>query len=148
VLAKRQAGRAAACKWQLLHFEKRNNVLVESGIVPELFDKIEKNGGREGLQFLPYEVDLIVDGEMLRSVTELTQRGHNVRLRLPVLRFQLLCEVLIELGRTCAVKEHQNFEFLLHDFLVSVIPSVGSARVSRAGFGVAPKRTFSELSLR
>ena len=70
-----------------LHFEKRNNVLVESGIVPELFDEIEKDIGREGLQFLPYEVDIIVDGEMLRSVTEFAERGHDVSLGFPVLRF-------------------------------------------------------------
>ena len=85
---------------------------------------------------------------MLRSMTELAERSHNVRLRLPVLRFQLLREVLIERGGTCAVKEHQDFEFLFHDSVVPVIPTVGGARVSRAGFGVAPKRTFSELPLR
>src|SRR6266496_2554739 len=49
VLAKRQAGRAAACKRQLLHFEKRNNVLIEPWLIFELFDEVEKNVRREGL---------------------------------------------------------------------------------------------------
>ena len=56
---------------------------------------------------------------MLRGVTELAERGHNVRLGFPVLRFQLLREVLIEFRGTCAVEEDQDFEFLFHDLFRS-----------------------------
>ena len=114
MFTKSQPGRAAARKWQTLHLQKRNNVLIETGPVFELFDEIEKNVGRTGLQFLPHEIDIVVDGEMLRSVTELAQRGHDVRLGFPVLCFQLFCEVLIEFGGTCAVEQHEDFEFLFH----------------------------------
>ena len=125
VLAKRQTSRTAAGERQVLHFEKRNNVLIETRLVFELLDEVEKNVGREGLQFLPDQIDIIINGEVFRRVTELTERGHNVRLRFPVLRLQLLCEVLIELGRTCAVKEHEDFEFLFHLFCIGFQP-IGS----------------------
>jgi hypothetical protein len=148
VLAKGQASRTAAGERQVLHFEKRNDVLIETGLVFELFDEIEKNVGRTSLQFLAHQIDIIVDGKMLRRVSELAERGHNVRLGLPVFGFQFLAEILIQFGGTCAVEEQEDFELLFHSFLMSVIPSVGSARVSRAGFGVAPKQTFSEMSLR
>src|SRR5437667_3929528 len=93
VLAKRETGRAAAGKGQVLHFEKGNDVLVESGIVPELFDKVEKNIRRECLEFLPQKIDIIKDGEMLRRVSKRAERGHDVRLSLPILRFHLLAEI-------------------------------------------------------
>ena len=97
-------------------------VLVESGVVPELFDKVEKNIGRKRLQFLPKKIDIIEDREMFRRVTERAERGHDVRLGFPILRFQLLAEVLIDGGRTCAVEKNENFEFLFHKQLfVSVL---------------------------
>ncbi len=111
---KRQAGRAAPSKRQVLHFEKRNNVLIEPGLVLELLDEIEKNVRRKRLQFLPNQIDVIVDGEVFRSVTESTQRCHDVRLGFPVLRLQFFREVLIDRGRTCAVEKHEDFEFLFH----------------------------------
>jgi hypothetical protein len=49
VLAKGKTGRAAAGERQALHFEKRNDVLIEPRIVPELFDEVEKNIGGESL---------------------------------------------------------------------------------------------------
>ena len=70
VLAQSQAGGAATRERQALHFKKRNDVLVEAGIVPELFHQIEKNVGRERLQFLPEQIDIVEDGEMLRVVAE------------------------------------------------------------------------------
>ena len=60
---------------------------------------------------------------MLRSVTELAERSHNVRLRLPVLSFQLVRKVLIKFRGTGAVKKHQDFEFLFHCCVVPVIPT-------------------------
>src|SRR5437867_9188360 len=87
VLAERETGRAAAGKGQVLHFEKGNDVLVESGIVLELFDQVEKNIGREGLQFLPEKIDIVKNGKMLRGVAERAECGHDVCLGLPVLCF-------------------------------------------------------------
>jgi hypothetical protein len=124
VLAKGETGRAATGKGQALHLEKRNDVLVESGIVPELFDEIEKNVGRERLQFLPEKIDIVEDREMFRRVTERAERRHDVRFGFPILRLQLLAEVLIDSSGTCAVKKNENFEFLFHAiFVVFVIPS-------------------------
>ena len=54
---------------------------------------------------------------MLSRVTDRAQRGHNIRLGFPVLRLQLLREILVDGCGTCAVEEHENFEFLFHDFL-------------------------------
>jgi hypothetical protein len=97
-----------------LHFEKRNDVLVESRIVTELFDEVEKNVRSKGLQFLTHKIDIVIDGEMIRRMAERTQRSHNVSLGLPVLRFHLFGEVLVERGRTCAVEKYEDFEFLFH----------------------------------
>src|SRR5947207_7281401 len=114
VLAKGKTGRAAAGKGEALHFEKGNNVLVESGIVLELFDEIEKNIRRERLQFLPEKIDIVKNGKMLPRVAERAERGHDVRLGLPILRFHLLAEVLIDGSGTCAVEEDEDSEFFLH----------------------------------
>src|SRR4029450_1352991 len=114
VLAKGKTGRAATGKRQALHFEKRNDVLVESGVIPELFDKVEKDIGRERLQFLPEKIDIVEDREMFGRVTERAERGHDVRLGFPILCFQLLAKVLIDGRRTCAVEKNENFEFLFH----------------------------------
>jgi hypothetical protein len=114
VLAKSKTGGAAAGKGEALHFEKGNDVLVESGVVLELFDEVEKNIGRERLQFLPEKIDIVENGEMLRRVAERAERGHDVRLGLPILRFHLLAEVLIDGGGTCTVEKHEDFEFLFH----------------------------------
>ena len=124
VLAKGKTGRAATGKGQALHLEKRNNVLVESGVVPELFDQVEKNIGRARLQFLPEKIDIVEDREMFRRVTERAERGHDVRFGFPILCLQLLAEVLIDCRWTCAVEKHEDFKFLFHAiFVVFVIPS-------------------------
>ena len=124
MFAKRETSRAAAGEWQALHLEKRNDVLIESRIVPELFDEIEKNVRCEGFEFLAYEIDIVVNGKMLRHMTHRAERRHDVCLGFPVLRLQLLCEILVDGCGACAVEKHQNFEFLFHDFLcLSVIPS-------------------------
>src|SRR5207244_8174475 len=94
VLAKSKTSLATAGKGQVLHFEKGNDVLIESGIVLELFDQVEKNIGREGFQFLPEKIDIVKNGEMLRRVAKRAERGHDVRLSLPILRFHFLAEVL------------------------------------------------------
>ena len=100
-----------------MQFEKRNDVLIESWVVLELFDQVEKNVRREGLEFLPHKIDIVVDGEMLGGVTELAERGHDVRLGFPILRFHFLTEILIDSGRAGAVEKHEDFEFLFHGSL-------------------------------
>ena len=101
-----------------MQFEKRNDVLIESWVVLELFDQVEKNVRREGLEFLPHKIDIVVDGEMLGGVTELAERGHDVRLGFPILRLHFLREILIDSGRAGAVEKHEDFEFLFHDFVL------------------------------
>ena len=90
VFAKRQTGRAAASKRHALHFEKRDNVLIESAVVLELVGEVEKNVRRERLQFLPEQIEIVEDGEMLGRVTERPERAEDVRLGFPILRLQLL----------------------------------------------------------
>jgi hypothetical protein len=124
VLAKGKTGRAASSEGETLHLEKRDDVLIESGIVPELFDQVEKNVRSEGLQFLAHKIDIVINGKMLGRVTDFNERGHDVCLSFPVLRLQLLGEILIDGCGACAVKKHENFEFLFHDFFcVFVTPS-------------------------
>src|SRR5437667_6109126 len=107
VLAKGETGRAAAGKGQVLHFEKGNDVLIESGIVLELFDQVEKNIGREALQFLPEKIDIVKNGKMLRRMAERAERGADVRLCLPVLSFHLLAEILIDGSASCALQKDE-----------------------------------------
>ena len=97
-----------------MHLEKRNDVLIEPRIVPKLFDEVEKDVRSEGLQFLAHKIDIVVNGKMLGRVTGRTERGHDIRLSLPVLRFHLLSEILVERRGTCAVKKYEHFEFLFH----------------------------------
>ena len=114
MLAKDEPDRAAAGKGHPLHFEKRNDVLVEAGVVLELFDQVEKNVGREIFQFLPDQIKIIENGEMLSRVAERPERLHHVRLGFPILRLHLLAQVLVDLGGAAAVEKNENFEFLFH----------------------------------
>ena len=104
MFAKGQPGRAAAGERQALHLQKRNNVLVEFRLVPELFDQIEEDIGRERLQFLPQQIDIIIDRQMLRSVAQSAERVHHIRLGLPLFRFQFVTEILVHSRRTGAVE--------------------------------------------
>jgi len=114
VFAKRQTSRAASGKRHALHLEERNDVLVEPRIIFELLDQIEKNVRLEAFHLLPDKIDIVEDGEMLGGVTEFAERRHHVRLGLPILRFHLLAQVLVDLGRTNAVEKDEDFEFLFH----------------------------------
>ncbi len=101
-----------------MHLEKRNDVLIESRIVFELLDQVEKNVRREAFHFLPDKIDIVEDGEMLGSVTELTERGHHVRLCLPLLGLHFLAQVGVDRCRPDAVEQDQDFEFLFHEVLI------------------------------
>src|SRR4029079_2561414 len=52
VFAKNEPGRAATGKGHTLHFEKGNDVLIESAVILELVGQIKNYVGREGFQFL------------------------------------------------------------------------------------------------
>ncbi|PYI95309.1 MAG: hypothetical protein DMF00_16090 [Verrucomicrobia bacterium] len=79
-----------------------------------MFDQIEKDIWRERLQFLPQEIDIVIDGQMLRCVPHRAERFHHIRLGLPLFRFQFVAEILVDGRRTCAVEQNENLEFLLH----------------------------------
>ena len=99
MFAKNQTGRAATGKRHALHFEKRNDVLVEPAVILELVGQIENYVGREAFQFLPQQIEVVEDGEVFCGVAERTERGQDVRLGFPILRFHLLAQVLIDRGR-------------------------------------------------
>ena len=125
VLAKGETGRATASEGQALHLEKRNDVLIEPRIVPELFDEVEKNVRSEGLQFLAHKIDIVVNGKMLGRVTDRTKRGHDIRLGLPVFCLQFLREILINCCGTYAVEQNEDFKFLFHGPLLRAFESSG-----------------------
>ena len=101
-------------KGTLLHLEKRNNVLVEPAVVLELIGQIENDVGGEGFQFLPEQIEIVEDGEMLRRVTQLAERRQDVCLGFPILRLHLLAQVLVDRRGTDGVEKREDFEFLLH----------------------------------
>ena len=68
VLAKDETGRAAARERHAVHFEKRNDVLVERAVVLELVGQIENDVGLEALQLLAQQIEVVEDGEMLCRV--------------------------------------------------------------------------------
>src|SRR5262249_59663011 len=81
---------------------------------PELFDQIEKDIRRECLQFLPQQIDIIIDGEVLRCMAQRPQSVHYIRLGLPLLRFQFVAEILVNSRWTGAVEKDENFELFFH----------------------------------
>ena len=104
VLAQDESSRATASEGHALHFEKRHDVLVEPAVVLELVGEIEKNIGREAFQLLPDEIEVVEDGQMLRGVAQLTERGEDIFLGLPILRLHLLAQILIDLRGTHGVE--------------------------------------------
>src|SRR5262249_34346504 len=72
---------------------------------------------------LAQKIDIIVDGQMLRCVTQRTERSHDIGFGFPFFRFQLIAEILIDFRRACAIEQDENLELLLHDFVFSVIPT-------------------------
>src|SRR4029077_14913449 len=89
VFAERQSGRAAASEGQTLHFEERNDVLIEARVVLELLDQIEKDIWLEAFDFLPDKIDVVENSKVIRGVTELGERGHHVCFGLPFLSLHL-----------------------------------------------------------
>src|SRR2546423_210868 len=51
---------------------------------------------------------------MLRRVPHRAERVHHIRLGLPLFRLQFVAEILVHSGRTCAVEQNENLEFLFH----------------------------------
>ena len=72
------------------------------------------NVGRESLQLLPQQIEIVEDGEVLVRVAELAERGQNVRLGFPIFGLQLRAQVLVERRRPDGVEKREDFEFLFH----------------------------------
>ena len=115
VFAKREAGRAAAGKGHALHFEERNDVLVEPAVVLELVGEIENDIRREALQFLPQQIEIVENGEMLRRVAERRRArpGRSPRFSNPP-SSSPFAEILIDRRGTGGVEKGEDFEFLFH----------------------------------
>ena len=67
---------------------------------------------------MPEQIEIVEDGEMLRRVTKLAERGQDVRLGFPILRLHLRAQVLVDRRRTDGVEKREDFEFLFHGYLV------------------------------
>ena len=96
VLAERQAGRAAAGERHAVHFEERDDVLVEGAVVLELVGEVEDDVRLEALELLPQQVEVVEDGEVFDRVAEFGERGEDVGLGLPIVGLQLGAEVLVD----------------------------------------------------
>src|SRR5438270_1795020 len=75
VFAKNESGRAATGEGDALHFEKGNDVLVEPAVILELVGEIKNYVGREVIQFLPDQIEVIKNGEVFCGVTERAERA-------------------------------------------------------------------------
>ncbi len=75
VFAKNESGRAATGEGNALHFEKGNNVLVEPAVVFELVGEIKNYVRGEVLQFLPQQIKIIKDSEMLFGIAKGVERA-------------------------------------------------------------------------
>src|SRR4030095_11400879 len=111
VFAKNESSRAATGEGDALHVEKRNNVLVEPAVVFELVGEVKNYIRPEGFQFLPQQVKIIKDGEMLFGIAKGVESAQDVCFGFPVLGFHLLAQVLIDGGRPDGVEKREDFEF-------------------------------------
>src|SRR5690349_5888014 len=114
VFAKNKTGSAATGKWDALHFQKGNDVLIEAAVVLELIGQIKNHVRLESCQLLPQEIEIIENGEVLPGMAERAQRAQDIGLGFPILRFHFLAQVLVDLGRPDGVEKSENFEFLFH----------------------------------
>jgi len=88
--------------------------LIEGAVVLELVGEVENDIGLEALELLAQQIEIIEDGEVLRGVAELVERGEDVCLGLPVVGLQLGAQVLVERRGRDGVEEGEDFEFFLH----------------------------------
>ena len=114
MFAKDETRGPAARKGHILHLEKRNNVLVKSAVVLELVGEVENDVGREGFQFLPEQVEVVEDREMLCRITKRAERSQEVFLGFPILRFHLGAQILVNRRGPDSVEKREDFEVLLH----------------------------------
>ena len=75
MFAKNETGRAATGEGNALHFEKGNYVLVEPAVVFELVGEIKNYVRGEVLQFLPQQIKIIKDSEMLFGIAKGVERA-------------------------------------------------------------------------
>ena len=114
MLAERQSGRAAAGERHAVHFEERNDVLVEGAVVLELVGEIENDVRLEALELLAEQIEVVEDREVLGGVAEFGQRGEHVGLGLPILGLQFRAQVLVERRGRDGVEQGEDFEFSFH----------------------------------
>ena len=84
-------------------------MLIKRAIVFELIRQIENHVGLKALQFLAKQIEVVEDGEMFCFVAKFFQRGENIRLRFPIVGFQLRAQVLIDGRRRDGIEERENF---------------------------------------
>ena len=114
MLAKDETGRPAAGKGHALHLEKGNNVLVEPAVVFELVGEIENDVRRKAFQFLPEQIEVVEDGEMLGRIAKRAERGQDICLGFPILRLHLRAQVLVDRRRADSVEKREDFEVSFH----------------------------------
>src|SRR5207253_6294924 len=108
VLAKSESGRTATGERHAVHFQERNDVLVERAVVLELVGEIENNVRLEALQFLPEQVEVVENRQLPGVVTEVAERRQDVRLRLPILGLQFRAQILVERRGGNGVEQREN----------------------------------------
>ena len=96
VLAQRQAGGAATGEWQAVHLQERDNVLVEGAVVVELIGQVEDDVGLEELEFLPEQIEVVENSEVVLLVAELVESGQDVGFGFAVFGFEVLGEVGVD----------------------------------------------------
>ena len=114
MLAKRKTGRTATGEGHAVHFEERNDVLVEGAIVFELIRQVENDIRLEAFQLLPQQIEIVENRLVLRRVAKFTEGFENICLRLPFHGLQLRAEILVERGADHRVEQREDFELSFH----------------------------------
>ena len=120
MFAECETGGTATGERQPLHFEKRNDVLIERAIVFELISEIENHVRLEALHLLLQEIEIVEDREMLGRMTETAQCFEDIRFGLPILGLELSAQILIERRGRDGIEQREDFEFSFH-FTISCV---------------------------
>ena len=97
---------------------------VGAGVV-ELIGQVENGIGLEELKFLPEQIEVVENREMILFVTELVQCCEHVSFGFAILGFEVLGQIGIDPRRRQRIEQREDFELLLHGGrLRSAKPSV------------------------